>query len=241
MSTGFTVGFDCTHANLAATVRAVPAGSQLAGYVTGSPDIAWTAADWHAHPDAIRIDQSPANTAADETADVLDVEAGAGTLADCAPWAKAALASFARAARPGQRRPAIYASAGNITNVVNALVAGAVTSGVGLWVANWNLTQAQAVLDVLNASGPYPVIGVQFTDAPGFFDADIFSTAWLHDRSGTTPPVPRPGSGTQPGWRWCRKCRSLFFGPQQAQSHCAAGGTHDGTGSYDYALPWTRP
>lgn len=172
------LGYDVTHQ----FIDKAPKG-QLAGYVTGSPDIMWTAADWAAHPGAVRIDQSPVNTALDESADVLDVEKGAATFADCAPWAKAALANFACAARQGQRRPAIYMSASNVTNVANALVAGGVTSGVGLWVADWNLTQAQAVQDVLTASGPFPVVAVQFTDSPGFYDVDVFSGAWLADQS----------------------------------------------------------
>jgi M6 family metalloprotease-like protein len=40
----------------------------------------------------------------------------------------------------------------------------------------------------------------------------------------------------QHGWRWCRKCAGLFFGPGQSASRCPAGGTHDGSASGDYAL-----
>lgn len=188
--TGFTIGYDCTHANLAS----VPKGAQLAGYATGiGSGIPWTAADWAAHPGAIRIAQAAA-LPADEAvhADVLDVEAGAATISECAPWARDAMAAFAAGKRPGQRRPAIYFSASNVHAVVNALIAGGVTSGVGLWIANWNLTQAQSVADVLSAAGPFPVVGVQFRNA-GPYDCDIWSSSWLADVSkAATPPPPTP-------------------------------------------------
>ena len=106
---------------------------QLAGYTTGI-GIQWTAAQWAAHPTAIRICQNPGAT--DLTADVLDVESGAATVADCPGWAKAALANWHVATRPGQRSPAIYMSQSNVTAVVNALTAAKV-SGIGLFVADW--------------------------------------------------------------------------------------------------------
>jgi len=192
--TGFTIGYDVTHANL----PHAPAG-QLAGYATGvGADVRWTAADWAAHPGAIRIAQSPV-LATDEAAlaDVLDVESMAATLSDCAPWARDAQASFAARRRPGQRRPAIYFSAFNVHNVVNALIGGGVTSGVGLWVANWSLGEAQAVADVLNGAGPFPVIGVQFRN-DGAYDVDIWSAAWLADVS--QPAAPVPPSPVPPSW-----------------------------------------
>jgi hypothetical protein len=40
----------------------------------------------------------------------------------------------------------------------------------------------------------------------------------------------------QAGWRWCLKCQGLFFGLNQAQSVCPAGGTHDGSQSGNYSL-----
>src|SRR5258708_14161559 len=140
---------DATHASIGH-----PPPGQAAGHVTGSPSVKWTPADWAAHPGAVRIAQSHLLTA-DEApdADVLDVEACAATYADCAPWARNAQAAWAKAARPGQRHPAIYASANAIPAVVAALRAGGVTSGVSLWVANWNLTEPQAIADVLAAAG----------------------------------------------------------------------------------------
>jgi hypothetical protein len=41
--------------------------------------------------------------------------------------------------------------------------------------------------------------------------------------------------GLQSGWRWCNKCKGLFFGTGE-NSVCPAGGTHDRTGSGNYSL-----
>src|SRR5258708_5251047 len=165
---------DATHAN----IGPLPKG-QAAGYVTGSPSVKWTPADWAAHPAAVRIAQSPLLTA-DEApdADVLDVEAFAATYADCAPWARNAQAAWAKAARPGQRHPAIYASANAIPAGVAALRAGGVTSGVSLWVANWNLTEPQAIADVLAAAGSFPVVGIQWRSLQ-FYDLSVMAGSWL--------------------------------------------------------------
>lgn len=170
------VGFDATHEN----VSKLPRRCQAAGYTTGSASIKWTDADWGKFPGAVRIDQDGAT---DPSADVLDVESGAAAPAQCPGWAKKAAADYASAKRLGQRSPAIYTSASNVTPVVNALIAGGVRSGVGLWVANWNLTEAQAIADVQAASGPFPIIGIQYASGQ-FFDSDIFDHAWLTTVSG---------------------------------------------------------
>ena len=86
--------FDATHDN----IGALPAGAQVAGYTTGTgTHIRWTAADFAAHPGAVRIDQDPA--ASDPTADVLDIEAGAATPASAPGWVRRAWP--AARARPG--------------------------------------------------------------------------------------------------------------------------------------------
>ncbi len=142
---------DATHRS----IGHLPPG-QAAGYVTGSPSV---------------NDEAP-------DADVLDVEAFAATYADCAPWARNAQAAWAKAARPGQRHPAIYASANAVPAVVAALQHGGVTSGVSLWVANWNLTEPQAIADVLAAAGPFPLVGVQWRSLQ-FYDLSVMASSWL--------------------------------------------------------------
>jgi hypothetical protein len=190
--------YDATHAN----VGHLPKG-HAAGYSTGSGSVPWTVADWNAHPAAVRICQDAGAT--DPTADCLDVEAGAATIADCARWARAATASVTDVRRPGQRHPAIYMSLSSVTPVVNALIAGGVTSGVGLWVANWNLTEAEATVLVAHAGGPFPIVGVQYRNA-GSYDVSVFSGPWLAAVSAapvhpTTParPATGPFRHTAPG------------------------------------------
>ena len=158
-----------------ANVAHLPSGL-AAGYTTGHGTVPWGAAEWKAHPGAVRICQDPGAT--DETADVLDVEAGAATIGVAARWAEAAAANFAEGKRPGQRHPAIYMSLSMVTPVVNALVAGGIREGVGLWVANWNLTVAEATALVAHAGGPWPIIGVQYRNA-GTYDVSVFSKPWL--------------------------------------------------------------
>ena len=203
--------FDAIHDN----VSHLPHG-MAAGYTTGTgPHIQWTPADWAAHPGAVRIDQDP--EASDPTADVLDVEAGAATPAAAAGWVRRALADYRSAARPGQRSPAIYVSRFQVTAVVNALVAGGIPSGVGLWVADWSGTQAEARAEVENASGPFPVIARQYANA-GLYDISVFSQAWLQEVS-VADPKPPSDSGMKvtvppPGvWKTGGKVVTVGLGP----------------------------
>lgn len=162
----------------ASNASAIPDGIQAEGYSTG-PGIEWTTAEWAAHKKpypAVRICQNDGLT--DDTADVADVESGAGTVDQVTDWAKKALVSYHMSHRPGQRRPAIYTSTDNVTPVVNKLIAGGVTSGIGLLVANWSDSQAEAIAKVSAGSGPFPVIGLQFKSLPDY-DLDILSVAWL--------------------------------------------------------------
>ena len=183
------VGIDATHAN----IPQLPPGLQYAGYSTGSPDIKWTAEDWAAHPGALRIDQDAG--ASDGTADYLDVERGAAMNADAAGWYRRALMSYRAATRPGQRWPGIYTSQSNVTLLVDALIAGGVTSGPKLIIARWDLrATVEDILRITEASGPFPIVGMQITNA-GAYDVDLFSAAWLAAVSRL--PVPVPSLGTQ--------------------------------------------
>src|SRR6185312_10042898 len=96
--------------------------------------------------------------------------------------------SFGAVARPGQRRCAIYVSASNVSPLVNALIATGIREDVRLWVANWDLSNPQAVADVMNAAGPFPIVAVQYSDGT-FYDYDVFSLAWLDDVAGAINPV----------------------------------------------------
>jgi hypothetical protein len=184
-------GYDATGDNLAH----VPADGLIkALYVTGSGGVPASSAQLAKNPGCLRIDQSPVNTAMDETADVLDYENGAAGAGQVAPWAKNALANWHSGKRPGQRMPAIYMSRSNVTAVVNALIAGGVKSGVGLWVADWNLNPTQAAAEVSAGTGPFPVIGRQYSNkgGGGLYDLDVFSTPWTDNVSKAPSPTPAP-------------------------------------------------
>jgi hypothetical protein len=188
---GTVTGWDATHA----FIGHAPRTGQAAGYVTGGGGIAWTAADWAAHPGAVRIDQDP--LARNPTADVLDVEGGAATAAECAGWHKSATADFTAGVRPGQRHPAFYCNLGTLPSVADNLVASGIT-GAGLWLAAGTfLTLAEAAALVTWGTalgGPFPVIGVQLLGAAADYDVDVFSQAWLAAVSGPVkPPPPPPG------------------------------------------------
>lgn len=188
------VGIDCTHANIAA----LPPGQQYAGYSTGTPDIRWTAEDWAAHPGALRIDQDAA--ASDGTADYLDVERGAATNGEAAGWYRRARSSYLAGTRPGQRWPAIYTSANNVTPLANALIAGGVTSGPKLVIARWDLLATLAdFLAIAGAGGPFPVVGYQVQSFPAY-DLDLFSVMWLTVVSRPqAPPPPTVGQQLRAG------------------------------------------
>lgn len=185
-------GYDATGVNLSH----VPADGRVkALYITGSGGVPASAAQLANNPHCVRIDQSPVNTAIDETADVLDYENGAAGAAQLAPWVKAALANFHSARRPGQRSPAIYMSRANVSAVVNALIAGGVTSGVGLWIADWDFNAPGAAKEVSEGSGPFPVIARQYSDkgGGGLYDLDVWSSPWLANVSkAPAAPVPPP-------------------------------------------------
>ena len=172
------IGYDVIHASL----TRVPGGVQLCGYTTGSANIAWTTADWTAHPGSVRICQDAGAT--DRTADVLDVEQGAATIADVPGWAAAALASYKAGTRPGQRYPLVYCQMAAVTPIANGLTAARLASGeIGLWIADWNNNMLADILKVASASGPFPVHGWQVSSLT-YYDVNVFSADWLNAVAG---------------------------------------------------------
>lgn len=183
-----TIGYDAEGANAAT----MPPGQHM-GYVTGSAGVPWSPEQYVADPLAGRIDQSPDNTQQDETADVLDFESGAATLADIVPWVTSARANFNNAVRPGQRWPMIYCDRSNLTPVCNQLVSGHLTD-VPIWLAAYGLTVAQAVAMIEGASGPFPIKGVQ-NSSNSTYDTDVFDAGWLVTMSGKAGDTVQAGNG----------------------------------------------
>lgn len=227
--------YDCVGANVGAFT--VPDGVLMAGYMTGLAEVPWTPAQFSRFPGAIHIDQSPINTPANETADVIDMENRAATLEDLVPWVHAARTSYALGLRPGQREPCIYMSQGRETDVVNTLIAGGITEGVYLWRAE-EMTARQAAGVLANAGGPFPIVGVQY-EFKANRDGSLFAAAWLNKVS-IKAPTPAPKPGTQTGWRFCIKCQGLFWGPGETRSMCPRGGQHDGSHSHEYTLGYAE-
>jgi hypothetical protein len=181
----------------------LPAG-QVAGYITGSDGVPWTAAQLAAHPGVVRIDQAPVNTPMNERADVADYERGAVTLADLPAWCRAAQQNFKAGTRPGQRTPVIYLSRVDVTPVVNSLIAAGINNGIGLGVADWNNNQTEATAEVMNGSGPFPIVWRQYANGE-FYDTGVVSKTWLDNVSKAPAPhaqVP-PGQWLNPReWTW---------------------------------------
>ena len=182
-----------------ASCRNIPTSTKkVGGYVTGSPDIQWTAADWahFSNSGLVHINQIPGNPL---LGNVLDMEAGAWTLATAIP------ALLARKA--AGRQLALYFSSGNLTAVYNALDAVALHRDVvSLWVANWSLSRAQAVS--LVGTGRYPIRAVQWASPssnPGTLlpgtsqtlksancDLSVADASWFPVPVPTPPPPPPP-------------------------------------------------
>jgi hypothetical protein len=174
MLSGETLGYDTTRVN----IPHLPHNAQVAGYDTGSGDVPWTPADFALFKNPLHICQlaSPDNPA---TSDYIDVENFAATFADAVEWYPRALASYVAADRPGQRQPAVYLSANNVAPMLNAFRMAGITSGPGLIVANWSITETQSELEVMdNAGDNFPIWGAQFA-AGQFYDVNIFNIDWL--------------------------------------------------------------
>jgi hypothetical protein len=183
----------------------IPIGVQAECYVTGQ-GVAWTSEQIAEHDKpypAVWIVQDPDLSVS--TADVADIEFEAGLISQVAGWAARAKVDYYKATRPGQRKPACYCDQENVTPIVNALIAGGITSGVGLLVANWNDTATEAIAAVSAGSGPFPIIGVQFRGGTSTepWDLDILSVDWL-----TTVSTPAPPPHVGP-WRHLTADQSL--------------------------------
>lgn len=184
-----------------ANVGHIPAGAQkVAGYVTGTGDVPWSASDWSRFPRAghVRIDQTPGLAVyAAGGADVADVEAHAGTVAAAVPATKERISHG--------HLGCVYGTESTLTSAAGELRAAGVDLGhVYCWVANWNLseTQASAMLGkpfagmrvaavqwASPASNPRTVVpGGSVTLAVAQVDLSVSVGSWF----------PPPGAGTTP-------------------------------------------
>lgn len=200
MSIATVYGWDATGDNLANA----PHTGQGATYITGWGGVPATAAQLAQHPGILKYDQSPTEASIDFTCDLFDFETGCMTTGTLADTVKKAQANFRAVSTPGQRYPAVYMQRSNVTLVVNTLIAGGVTS-CPLVIADWNNNPGAAASEVATASGPFPVVGRQYSDV-GAYDLDVWSVPWVTTVAGHPKPPP---AQTPPGqwlnannWTW---------------------------------------
>ena len=124
------------------SVHNIPVSSpKVAGYVSGTADIIWTAADWARFPRAgkVRIEQGYPHFKA-TGCDVFDVETAAVTPAQAAQGVRLRIAA-------GITWTTVYGSDSSLAAVLAALKALGPTwyyGHVDCWLANWALSQAEA-------------------------------------------------------------------------------------------------
>lgn len=130
---------DAIHANVGNVSTAVP---KVAGYVTGTPDIEWTDADWQRFPSSghVRIDQGHGSLLIDGV-DVYDIEAGA-----LSPSMVVDIVH--KRIEAGHEWTTLYAGHAKLQACRIALEQGGphgwYNGHVDAWLADWNLTRDQA-------------------------------------------------------------------------------------------------
>jgi hypothetical protein len=123
----------------------IPASTpKVAGYVTGTGVVPWTATQWDLFPRAgkVRIDQTPGLAVfAAGHADVADVESLAGTVGSFVNAVRARIAA-------GVRWSTIYGTESTLAAAASELQAGGphgwYYGHVDCWLANWDLNEAEA-------------------------------------------------------------------------------------------------
>jgi hypothetical protein len=134
------------------TAKNIPtATGKVAGYVTGSADIQWTAAEWAMFPHSVHVTINQEN-GSDAACDVYDYETGAWTELDVVAKVKA---------NAGQCT--VYVNQANVESLTKALTAaGMQNHGVELWLANWDLDKSEATALVGTFINEFKVVAVQW-------------------------------------------------------------------------------
>lgn len=202
-------------------------GTWRAVYVTGSPDIAETAAQFASMKadgvGAIRICQTP-NLAlfAEGHADVADVEPFAGT-------DTAARDGVAQRQAAGITEHTLYVSLANLGALEGSI---ADPAGVGYWVADWSWSLAQAQAELAAhpnwrgvqfgdpASNPRSLVpGTSVDLAIAQCDIDCGRLDWLNQFLPGTPPPPPP---PPPAPKWPFGPFD-YLGRPSSDPHCHSG------------------
>lgn len=195
------IAVDTMYDTIHADAGHIPADAvKVAGYVTGTADILWTASDWARFPHAgkVRIDQSPAGLLyAKGDANVYDIEANAGTVAQFAAIAPV------RHGRGMTNCP--YASTTGLQKLEGALDAVKADGwwhGMDAWLADPSLSLAAATKLIGTIMFGFKIRAVQWAwpstnpdnSVPGGtlkelnLDLSVTDAAWYPN----TAPVPTP-------------------------------------------------
>jgi hypothetical protein len=189
-----------------ASAHNIPQAPKVAGYVTGSGIVPWSAADWALFPHSghVRIDQD-AGASDPLGSDVLDVEYQAATVAEVPGWVKTRIAH-------GITWSTIYGTDSTLAACRAALDAagphGWYAGHVDCWLADWNLSQAQAAALVGTlvhglscravqwaspSSNPATIVpGSHLTLAQANVDLSVAAESWHPAPSTPKPPPPPP-------------------------------------------------
>lgn len=159
---------DAIHDN----VDAIPAQQidMVAGYVTGSSDIVWTAADWAKFPGIphIAIDQGFRDTGpAEAHAYVFDVEQGAFSPDDAFRLMEASMV----------RRPTLYVNRSNIHETIRSAQRSEKWKG-DLWLAFPDWDERVSSLPPIPAGCRY--VAIQFRFFPRFDMSAVLDDSWPH-------------------------------------------------------------
>jgi hypothetical protein len=177
---------------------------KVAGYVTGTGVVPWTATQWAYFPHAgkVRIDQSPALAVFSAGhADVADVESQAGTIGSFIKAVRARIAA-------GVRWSTIYGTEATLAAAAAELAAagahGWYYGHVDCWLANWDLNEAEAAVLIGRlvhgltcravqwaspSSNPRTIVpGGTLTLAQAQVDLSVAEDTW-HPRPVSPPPT----------------------------------------------------
>jgi hypothetical protein len=214
VSTSYDVMPDFTH-DAVGNVPDSNTYKHIAGYTSGTEGILWTTSDWDKYPNAvhIRIEQGyGTDTPNMADYDVLDVEQGAWTPTTAAAEVK-------RRVEAGYVWTTLYGSDGTLESCATLIKA----MGDEIWVghvdcvlANWNLTEAQAVALIGTQVAGMTCRGVQWaspksnpkTSLPGTtltlsqadVDLNVVQSSWkpVTVPRGTSAPVTPPAPPVKP-------------------------------------------
>jgi|SRR6267378_2694412 len=193
-----TIGSDATH---------IPAGiPDVGGYVSGTSDIIWTAGEWARFPNSkhVRIWQGFGTRPSITGFDVIDVEAGAVTVAEAAQAVRDRVAA-------GIHWTTLYGTDSTLAALSAAIQAEGHTvwdGHVNAWLADWNLSGTTAAAKLGTFIHGMSCVGVQWaspssnpnTLIPGTkltlkvanCDLSVVDAGWIPSGGFTDPNPPKP-------------------------------------------------